>query len=231
MLRRQRLLIALGVLALAAGVYWLNGAVGSAREAAQRVSCCGRLRQLGLALLNYEHANGAFPTATTADGLHSWRTTLLDYCDEGQLASEIDTTIPWDSHALSPFRNSMPDIYRCYGSGQSDTKTTFYCVRAPNGIWQDRPIALEDIVDGPSKTLLLKELRLPGINWMQPTDVTLEDLIAMLERDGQLPTPHQGVVQLVFADGRHSVISNDRVTPELLRAIVTIDGGEMITEN
>ncbi len=69
-------------------------AVQSAREAARRASCMNNLTQLGLALSNYEMANGALPPGTTeskgpihniAQGVHiSWLVQILPFIEEGR---------------------------------------------------------------------------------------------------------------------------------------------------
>ena len=70
-------------------------AVQSAREAARRTSCTNNLRQVGIALLNFESGRKCFPqtdvrTGTTAGwSLHC---RLLPYAEETAIASQFDFT-------------------------------------------------------------------------------------------------------------------------------------------
>jgi len=72
-------------------------AVQAAREAARRAQCTNNLKQLGLALHNYENLNKAFPInwSTTADGAglntvgHSWLTLILPFVEENVLYQSI----------------------------------------------------------------------------------------------------------------------------------------------
>jgi prepilin-type N-terminal cleavage/methylation domain-containing protein/prepilin-type processing-associated H-X9-DG protein len=80
-------------------------AVQAAREAARRSQCTNNLKQIGLALHNYETANGSFPPATMARGYydvgtctsipgHSITGWLLPYMEQTNIYNAINYLVP-----------------------------------------------------------------------------------------------------------------------------------------
>ncbi len=87
-------------------------AIQAAREAARRAQCTNNLKQMGLALLNYESAKGAFPHGrwniipgdtkkhpfadrTGASNDHSWQILALPFAEEQNVARSYDLEKAW----------------------------------------------------------------------------------------------------------------------------------------
>ncbi len=101
------LLVVIAIIGILVGL--LLPAVQAAREAARRMSCQNNLKQIGLALHNYESTYKAFPAAaywksglmssraTPAAGMHrnfSWIATTLPYIEQTALYNNINFSLP-----------------------------------------------------------------------------------------------------------------------------------------
>jgi len=79
-------------------------AVQAAREAARRISCANNIRQLGLAMHNYESANQKFPPAMII-GKDQFRWSalarVLPYVEEANLANRIDLSVDYNRIGMS----------------------------------------------------------------------------------------------------------------------------------
>ncbi|MCH8840343.1 MAG: DUF1559 domain-containing protein [Planctomycetes bacterium] len=73
-------------------------AVQAAREAARRMSCANNMRQLGLAMHNYESANGKFPPQIMiGKDQYRWsaQARILPYIEAVSLANRIDFSVDY----------------------------------------------------------------------------------------------------------------------------------------
>lgn len=73
-------------------------AVQRARESARQASCRNNLRNIGVAMLNFETTRRSFPigcdSATKLD--HAWSSFILPYLEQGNTAARIDYAKPWN---------------------------------------------------------------------------------------------------------------------------------------
>ncbi|QDU55881.1 DUF1559 domain-containing protein [Aeoliella mucimassa] len=91
-------------------------AVQSAREAARRNSCKNNLKQMGLALLNYENAYGVLPGGQTDSSLYySVNTQILPYMEQGTTHDRIEfDKFIYDTSSANPtIAQVQPEVYLC----------------------------------------------------------------------------------------------------------------------
>ena len=227
-------------------------AVQSAREAARRAQCQNNLRQIGLALLNYESANGCFPPAYVADEkgrpMHSWRVLILPYLDREDLYRQYNFDEPWNSPGNRALARLMPSIYRCPSDGTAAPDQTSYAVivgpaldqpqPGPNRLGGfalftgDRPPKFAYVRDGASNTILVVEAAGAGIDWMEPRDLDAETMpLAVNDGSGKgIHSEHPGGANAVFCDGSTHFLP-ESLDRETLRRLILRNDGEPVDTN
>jgi prepilin-type processing-associated H-X9-DG protein len=210
-------------------------AVQAAREAARRVQCMNNLKQIGLAMHSYEMAHGTLPPAYVADEdgkpMHSWRVLLLPYMERSDLYDMYDFDEPWDSPNNRALANMMPNIYACPSSDGATTNQTSYVMIVGANTISDGPTGrkLSDIRDGTSNTIMIVEAAGCGFNWMEPVDLNADEITYQIN-DGSgngIRSNHPGCANAAFCDGSVQDLS-EATAPEDIKAMTTINGGEVI---
>jgi uncharacterized protein (TIGR03067 family) len=230
-LEADRLRLTFEGLRLDAGV---GDLVGPARLAAERVRSLNNLKQIALGMLNYHDANHALPPAALTNiqagngkPLLSWRVALLPFIEQNELYEEFKLDEPWDSGHNKKLIARMPAVYATPGGKDAKSGMTHYQVFVGPGTpfeprTDRRGIAFNEITDGTSKTLLAVEAA-DAVIWTRPDDLPF---------DPKQTVPRlgigEGAIHVAFCDGNVAILSRE-VTPEVLRALITRNGGEQVT--
>ncbi len=130
------LLVVISIIGLLIGL--LLPAVQEAREAARRTECKNNIHQIGLAVHNYEMAQGILPpgavvdlsvTSTGNNGSWGVHGRILPYLEQTNLGSQVDLSVAWDFQTAI---NDFPvPVYAC----PSDPEAMFVRDPGKGKVW------------------------------------------------------------------------------------------------
>ena len=208
---------------------------GVPREPARKASCNNNLRNLALALQQYESHFGSFPPAYIADAhgkpMHSWRVLLLPYLEQNNLYKQYRFDEPWYGPNNSQLHSTPLKIFCCPSEAAFDaTKTNYVAVVGPETAWpgSDRTRSA-DFKDALANTVLLVEVKNSGIHWMEPRDLDLSQMSpAINAATGPcICSNHKRGANVAFVDASVRFLP-DNLPFKTLRALLTRSGGETV---
>ncbi|MGI8982896.1 MAG: DUF1559 domain-containing protein [Pirellulaceae bacterium] len=200
------------------------------REAARRMHCANNLKQIAIALRSYADQYGDLPPAHTVDAdgkpLHSWRTLILPFMEQQPLYQKIDLAKPWDDPANQVAFDAGVPAYACPSTSGPMTQTVYMAVAVPGGCFKPTESRkLSEITDGQDSTVMVMEVDITqAVHWMAPTD-SIDFGLLKPKSGARLQHPHG--YQVAFVDGSVHFLSAD-LQPETLRALITIDGKDVV---
>jgi prepilin-type N-terminal cleavage/methylation domain-containing protein len=168
------LLVVIAIVAIVMAL--LLPAVQQAREAARRIECQNRLKQLCLALHNYHDTHGALPAGSIVQGPSlrtlsgwGWASMLLPAVDQSALYARCSFSM---GTAVGPNRDVIPlslslsrcpsdpgpDTFACGIPGHPDVRAALGNYVGCEGVLSKQSrTRLRDVTDGLSQTLFLGE--------------------------------------------------------------------------
>lgn len=180
-------------------------AAGKARSAARKAQSNNNMKQIGLAIYNYEFTYENFPAGEKdnikyADGkpLLSWRVHILPFIEQQALYDQFKLDQPWNSEHNIKLLDQMPLIYKHPEYEELENKTV-YRVPSSDGsvLGEHKLIGIEDVTDGTSSTAMVLAVGPDkAIEWTKPGPLPI-DVDDVTSSFGTL----QKVIIVLFADG------------------------------
>ncbi len=193
------LLVVIAIIAVLIAL--LLPAVQQAREAARRSQCKNNLMQIGLAIQNYEMAQGVLPPGTInptgpvlseEKGYHvSWLVQLLPYLDQGNVYAHFDFNQGVYDQKNRSVREQRVSSFNCpsdfststvkvghtnYAGGQNDIEAP---IDADNHgvLFLNSRVKYREITDGSSNTIFVAErlIAIDDLGWVSGTRSSLRN--------------------------------------------------------
>ncbi len=180
-------------------------AAGKARGAARSAQSKNNMKQIGLAVYNYDFTYENFPVGEKdgikfADGkpLLSWRVHILPFIEQQALYDRFKLDEPWDSEHNIKLLDEMPFVYANPAHKGLKNKTVY---RAPAGdnsiLGGNSVIGLKDILDGTANTAMVLDVAPEmAIEWTKPDSLAI-DADNVVSSFGEL----KKVITVLLSDG------------------------------
>ncbi len=165
-------------------IYALASPLPELRSAARRTSCLNNIRQIVLAMHNYEFVHKTLPPAIElsdqGEPWHSWRLELTSYLDEANLFDRYRKDETWNGPNNVKMNDKLPWAYSC-PANKTNTNTPYKLVTGPRTAFEvGNPLSIAGNHDAPFSVIVLIEDVAHPVPWLKPEDLSVEEAIAIL---------------------------------------------------
>jgi len=212
----------------------------TAREASRRAKCASNLKQISLAMIAYADEHGTYPPAYIVDEsgnpMHSWRVLILPQMDRNDIYARYNFDEPWDGPNNRKLHSIIVSCYRCPSDGSATpTDTCYIAAVGPNAMFPGGDsIGFDEVTDGLSSTIMIVETSGSGIHWMEPRDLDVAKMdpaaTTMTKGGPGISSDHPAVVNVLFANATPRMLAKEDLTPEMLQALLSRNGGEDVSD-
>jgi len=215
-------LVAAGGGFAAIGVGLALPAIQKVRESAARSQSINNLKQIGLAIHNYESANGHLPhdiLDKNGKPILSWRVAILPYIEQDNLYRAMKHDEPWDSEHNAKFSKVLIKTYLSPNSTQVHDKdgyglTNYLAVSGKDMAFESgKKLKFTDFTDGLSNTIFVVDSSDP-VAWAKPGDLAVDFKKALpkLESPGK-----PGLAQVLLGDGAVRTLNLKSISEKTLK--------------
>lgn len=103
------LLVVIAIIGVLVGM--LMPAVQAVRESARRVSCLNNLKQIGIAIQNFESSHKLLPPSRGADMFLTWPVYLMPYMEARNLYDQFDLRITYSAQSTAAVKVGLPGFF------------------------------------------------------------------------------------------------------------------------
>ena len=193
------------------------------------------LRQIGIALYNYHEHYGSLPPPYVTDAagkpLYSWRVLILPYLDRNDIYQAFHLDEPWNSPHNQRLSNlKIKVLQQNTETHSAPSITNIVVVRGPGTLFpRQGKVRHKDVTDGIGNTIMLVSLANSDIHWAEPRDLDIETMSFQINDPNKPSISRTGYdgANVGFADCHIQWVSDD-TPPEVIRAALTINGGEKV---
>lgn len=187
-----------------------------------------------MAVAAYADTNGHLPPAYLPgpDGRpwHSWRILLLPYIEGLEVYKRYKFDEPWDGPNNSQLADRMPRTFAFPDTHKEGRHVANYlAVVGPETLWPGAKPSRGKPTDGTSNTILLVENHGLDVHWMEPRDLSLAEMSFELQHPNGVSSRYR-TPAVVMADCTVRSLNPGMMDPPALRAMLTANGGEKLTD-